>query len=372
MDFGFSQEQVLLRESANRYVAEHCTVERHRELVTTELGFDPRRWQDFAELGWLAMPFGEAEGGLSGAAVDVMVLAEALGRGLCREPFLHTAVVCGGLLRFGAGPAQREAYLPTLMAGSSQWALAFAEVGCGYSLTRLDTVASEAGDGWRLRGHKIAVLNGHCANHLIVSARTGSDIGLFIVDTGLPGVTRQPFTAVDGSRGAVVDLDGVAVAADCLLSSPGNAVSLLEKVIDYSIVAMAGEALGATKCLLDATVEYTRNRRQFGQAIGKFQALQHRMAEMYLKVEELRSLLYNAAIQLDEGSEEAPAACAALKVKLAEAGRYVSQQAVQLHGGMGMTDELIVGHHFKRLMVLSTLFGDEDYYLARYTRLRGA
>ncbi len=372
MEFTLSDEQLLLRDSVGKYVADHCSVERHRELARTEMGFDPQRWHAFAELGWLCVPFSEEQGGLGGSATDVMVLTEALGHGVSREPFLHNTVVCGGLLRFGGNETQRDAYLPGLMDGTSQWAFAFAEERSGYSLTALDTVASKEGGQWQLRGRKIAVLNGHCADHLIVSARCGGDIALFIVDAGSPGVSREAFTAVDGSRGACVDLDGVSVSADDQLASTGKALPLLEKAIDYGIVAMGGEALGAMQCLLDTTVEYTSTRKQFGQAIGKFQALQHRMADMYLKVEELRSLLYNAAIQLDDGSEEGPAACAALKVKLAEAGRYVSQEAVQLHGGMGMTDELVVGHHFKRLMLLSKLFGDEDYYLARYARLTAA
>ena len=373
MDFSISNEQQLLQDSIARYVKQHCDVERLIKLRATETGFDAERWQAFADLGWLCVPFSAAEGGLGGSAADLLVACEAMGRGLVREPFLVTAVICGTLLRLGGNPAQHERYLPVLMAGDSQWALAFAEAHSGYSLEAKDVIATPGDEGWRLSGSKTAVLNGHLADHLIVSARDEAGAtGLFIVQAGDPGVHREPFHAVDGSRGATVHLDGVAVTQAEVLAAPGEGLSLLERSVDRAIVAMGAEGLGAMQSLLDATVEYCKTREQFGQPIGKFQALQHRMADMYLKVEELRSLLYNAAIQLDEGSAEAPAACAAVKVKLAEAGRFVSQQAVQLHGGIGMTDELVVSHHFKRLLLLSKLFGDEDYSLERYRRLRAA
>ena len=373
MDFSISDEQQLLQDSIARYVKQHCDVERLIRLRSTEAGFDTECWRTFADLGWLCIPFSEAEGGLGGSAADLLVACEAMGGGLVREPFLATAVICGSLLRLGGSAGQHGRYLPPLMAGDSQWALAIAEEKTGYSLAATDTVVSPCEGGWRLSGSKVTVLNGHIADQLIVSARNETgDTGLFIVEAAGSGFRREPFHAVDDSRGAIINLDDCPVAEDGVLASPGEGLALLQRAIDRAIVAMGAEALGATQSLLDATVEYCKTREQFGQQIGKFQALQHRMADMYLKVEELRSLLYNAAIQLDEGSADAPAACAALKVKLAEAGRFVSQQAVQLHGGIGMTDELIVGHHYKRLMLLSRLFGDEDYYLERYRELRAA
>jgi alkylation response protein AidB-like acyl-CoA dehydrogenase len=373
VDFSFSEEQQLLRDSIEKYVRQHCDVDRHIRLRATETGFDPECWQAFADLGWLCIPFSEADGGLGGSAADLLVACEALGGSLVREPFLVTAVTCGTLLRLGGSAAQRENYLPALMAGRSQWALAQAETQTGYRLEAEGTVAEPADGGWRLTGHKIAVLNGHVADHFIVSARDSQGgTGLFIVDADASGLQREAFHAVDDSRGATLRLDGVRVEGDKVLAPPGSGLALLQDAVDRVIVAMGGEGLGAMQCLLEATVEYCKTREQFGQPIGKFQALQHRMADMYLKVEELRSLLYNAAIQLDEESPDAPAACAAVKVKLAEAGRFVSQQAVQLHGGIGMTDELIVGHHYKRLLLLSKLFGDEDYHLERYRELRAA
>lgn len=372
MDFSLSQEQSLLRDSVDKYVSDICDVERHRRLSATQLGFDPVTWQQFAELGWLGVPFSEALGGFAGGAADLMVMGEALGKGLVREPFLATVVTCGGFLQRGGSAQQQQRYIPGIIDGSTQWAFAFAEPHSGYDLARVETTATRQGDQYSLSGSKTAVLNGHCANYLVVSARTSdanSGVSLFIVDTQQAGVTRESFVAIDGGGGASVHLDDVMVGVDCLLGDVDQALPLMAAVIDSAIVALGAEALGSMQVLLDSTVEYTCTRQQFGQAISKFQALQHRMADMYLKVEETRSLLLNAAIQLDEGSAEAPGACAALKVKVAEAGKFVSQQAVQLHGGIGMTDELSVGHHFKRLMLLSKLYGDESYYLQKYSDL---
>lgn len=380
MDFSLNEEQLLLQDSANKFLGDHCDVERHRRLAGAEPGsspgYDPELWDQFAQLGWLGIPFTEDLGGIGGGPVEVMVMGEALGRCPVREPYLVTVITCGGLLRQLGNSAQQARYIPGIIDGSNQWAFAFAESTSGYSLSALSCAAEACGDGFRLDGSKIAVLNGHCADYLLVTARgagQGDDeVSLFVVDSRLPGVSREPFTAVDGSRGASVHFEAVEVGPECLLGHAGGALPGIEAALDESILAMGGEALGAMQVLLDTTVEYTRTREQFGQAISKFQALQHRMADMYLKVEETRSLLFNAAIALEQGGDGAAMACSALKVKIAEAGRLVSQQAVQLHGGIGMTDELVVGHHFKRLLLLSKLYGDEAYHLRRYTDLSQA
>ncbi len=378
MDFSLSQEQVLLRDSAERFVADNGGVERHREQVGAAAGFDPGVWDQFAQLGWLAVPFSESQGGIGGGPVDVMVLCEALGRGVLRQPYLSTVITCGGLLSRAGSARQQADHLPGIIDGSRQWAFACAEHDSGYDPAAVSCRAESDREQFRLSGEKIAVLNADRADHLVVTARTSGDrtepqgISLFVVDRDLPGVNLEAFTAVDGSRGAHLRLDSVAVGRESLLGNAGDGLDAVEAVIDESVLAMGAEALGTVQVLLDATVEYTRTREQFGQPIGKFQALQHRMADMYLAVEELRSLVLNAAIQLSEGSQESAQACAALKVKLAEAGRFVSQQAVQLHGGIGMSDELAVGHHFKRLLLLSKLYGDEEYFLQRYMALSGA
>jgi alkylation response protein AidB-like acyl-CoA dehydrogenase len=369
VDFSLSEEQLLLRDSIEKYVGEHLGVDRHRGLAGGDTGFDPAAWAQFAELGWLSVSFSEELGGFDGGATDLMVVGEALGKGHVREPFLHTVVTCGGLLQRGSSGAQQKQYIAAIIDGSAQWALAVAEQGSGYYVDRVATQAQPREPGYSLSGAKLTVLNGHCADHLVVSAQTPEGISLFIVDASAEGVSREAFTAVDGSRGAHIRFDGVALDADALLGEPGEGVALLEGVFDQAAVAIGGEALGAMQALLDATVEYTSTRQQFGQPISKFQVLQHRMADMYMKLEETRSLLLNAAIQLEEGSDEAAAACAALRVKVSEAGRFVAQEAVQLHGGIGMTDELAVSHHYKRLMLLAKLYGDEGYYLRRFTAL---
>lgn len=375
MDFSLSEEQVLLRDSVDKYVREHCSVERHRALCKTDMGFDTAAWRDFAQLGWLSIPFAEELGGIGGGAIDLMVVGEALGRGLVREPILTTVVTCGSFLQRGGSTAQQQRYIPPIISGAEQWAFAFAEKHSGYDLARVDTSAHRVGDHYVLNGTKLAVLNGHCAQHFLVSARSRGASGerngitVFIVDATAPGVSREAFVAVDGSRGAHVHLDSVPISVEAVLGEVDKGLPLIESVVDTAIVAMGAEALGAMQTLLDTTVDYTRTREQFGQPISKFQALQHRMADMYLKVEEVRSLVLHAAILLDAASAESAAACAALKVKMAEAGRYVAQQSVQLHGGIGMTDELCVGHHFKRLMVLEKLYGDEDWYLQKFAQL---
>lgn len=366
MDFSLTEEQVLLRDSVAKYVGENCGVDRHRALCAAGKSFDPDTWQAFAELGWLAVPFDEELGGLGGGAVEMMVMAEAMGGALVREPYLHTVVTCGVLLDLACNEQQKAAYVPAIIEGSAQWALAFAEDNCSYDLAALATRATHSGDACALSGAKHAVLNGDSADRLIVTAQTEKGPSLFIVDATAAGVSRETFVSVDGGGGAHITLDN---APGEPLGAEGQGVELLQRAIDRAIVFIGGEALGAMVSLLEATVEYTKTREQFGQPISKFQVLQHRMADMFMKVEETRSLLLNAAIQLDENSPEASAACAALKVKVADAGRHVSQEAVQLHGGIGMTDELIVGHHYKRLLLLGKLFGDEEYYLQRYADL---
>ncbi|MFT4826478.1 MAG: alkylation response protein AidB-like acyl-CoA dehydrogenase [Halioglobus sp.] len=378
MDFSLSEEQVLLQDSVARFVRDHCDVERHRNLVRDGQPFDHKVWQQFAELGWLSVPFEDEFGGFGGGSVDVMVVVEALAKGIVREPYLSTVVTCGAFLRRGGTPEQQSSYIENIIDGSKRWAFAFAEADSGYDIAAVATSAEADDDNYVLNGAKFAVVDGDSADFLIVSVRTsGADrnrggISLFIVDASSAGVTRKSFTRVDGGRAANIEFKDCAVNAEQLLGTPGQAYFLMQDVIDESIVAMGAEALGIMQALLDATVEYTKTRKQFGQPIGKFQALQHRMADMYLKLEETRSLVLNAAIQIDAGSDEAASACAALKVKICEAGKFISQESIQLHGGIGMTDELVIGHHFKRLMVLSMLYGDEDYYLQRYIELSRA
>ncbi len=371
MHLSLSEEQQLLKDGVARFVEENYSIERLRELRDTGQPLDRERWQQLAELGWLALPFDEADGGFGGSAIDLMVLMEQFGRGLVTDPYLVNVVICGGFLR-SASETVRSEYLPPLIAGQSQWGFAFAEPQGRFRLHDVNVSASATADGYRLQGEKIAVLNGEAADYLLVTARTSGDrrdgegISLFLVPADAAGITRRAYPLVDGSRGASLVFDGVELPATALLGDTGKALPWVEDVIDQAIVAMGAEALGAMDALLEQTVEYTRTREQFGQPISRFQALQHRMADMYLECQSLRSLLYYAAILRNEGRADASKAASALKVKLEEAGRFVSQQAVQLHGGIGMTDELGISHYFKRLLLLNTLFGDGEHHLRRY------
>ncbi len=371
MDLSLSEEQQLLKNSAARFVQDNYSVELKRTLRDCEPGFSPEIWQQFAELGWLALPFAEADDGIGGSALDCAVLMEEFGRGLVSEPYLATVVICGGFLR-RANAEQRTALLPALIAGESQWAFAFAEADSRYNLANVAVSATVDADGFLLTGTKIAVLNGHAADYFVVSARTSGarldqrGVSLFVIPADAPGVSCKTYQMVDGSYGADIEFNTVRVDAARLLGTEDDALSLMDDVVAESIVAIGGEALGAVDALLEQTVEYTKTREQFGQAIGGFQALQHRMADMFLLCQSLRSLLYYAAIAREEQRDDRQQAASALKVKLGEAGRFVSQQAVQLHGGIGMTDELGIGHYLKRLLLLNALFGDAEHHLDKY------
>ena len=374
MDLSLNEEQELLKKSVARFAQENYSVEKRRALRDTEEGFVPDFWQRFADLGWLALPFKEEDGGIGGSAIDVMVLMEELGRGLVVEPYLVNIVICGAFLSRG-DTEQRARWLPPLIAGQSQWAFACAEFSSGYNFADVAVTAVVDGDGFRLGGEKISVLNGHLAENCVVTARTSGaqrdsqGVGLFVVNLNAEGVSRKTYPLVDGSRGADLSFDNVHVDASQVIGPPGSALPVIEDVVAEASVAMGAEALGAMDALLEQTVEYCKTREQFGQPIGKFQALQHRMVDMYLHCQAMRSLLYYAAIARNENRADAIKAAAGLKVKLGEASRFVSQQAVQLHGGIGTTDELGVSHYFKRLLLLNTLFGDGEYHLKRYVNL---
>ncbi len=361
----------MLQDSVGRFVEQNYGIERLRRLRDGGETLDRERWAQFAELGWLALPFAEEDGGYGGDAIDMMVLMEQFGRGLVTEPYLANIVICGGLLR-AASAEQRARLLAPVLNGESQWAFAFAEPRGRYNLADISTTAEAEGDGYRLSGEKIAVLNGPAADYLLVTARTAGErrdpqgISLFALAADSEGASRRDYPLVDGSLGSSISFDNVLVPGENLVGEVGAALPLVEDAAAQAIVAMGAEALGAMEALLEQTVEYTRTREQFGQPIGRFQALQHRMADMYLECQSLRSLLYYAAILRKEGRADAAQAASALKVKLGDAGRFVSQQAVQLHGGIGMTDELGISHYFKRLLLLNTLFGDSEHHLGRY------
>jgi len=376
MDFSFTEEQTLLEDSVAKYMQNDYGFDDRQKLVKSELGFSAANWSTFAELGWLGVAFAEADGGFGGGAIESMLMAENFGRGLVVEPYLATVVLAGGAIKHGGNADQKARYLPGIIDGSTQAALAYAEPQGRFNLSDLTTKASKSGDKYTLDGYKAVVMNGPAADLLVVTARTSGDqrdadgVSAFVVDANADGVTRRDYPTVDGMRASEVTLEGVEVEADALLGTEGQGLSIVEQAIDEGILAVGSEAVGCMEVLYKDTVEYCKTREQFGQPIGKFQVLQHRMVDMFMEHEQSKSLMYMAAMRMDEGyGAAAQKAVSAFKVQVGKSGRFVGQNAVQLHGGMGMTDELNIGHYFKRLTIIDTLFGNVDFHLKRFGRL---
>ncbi|MDA8712128.1 acyl-CoA dehydrogenase family protein [Alphaproteobacteria bacterium] len=372
MDFSFTEEQTLLRNMVQSFVQDNYDFDSRMKIVRSEEGMSREIWGQFAELGLLAAPFSEEMGGLDGGPIETMVIMEELGRGLVVEPYLPTIVLCGGILSRHASDAQKEAHLPGIIGGEDVWALAYAEPQSRFNPADVLTSAKADGDGYVLNGTKAVVAAAPWASKLIVSARISGDqrdsdgLGLFIVEKTASGVSTQDYPTVDGNRASEVTLENVTVGADALIGDAGNGLALLDEALDYGIGAVCAEAIGHMKCLNDATVEYCKTRKQFGVPIGSFQVLQHRMVDMFMEYEQSVSMTYMVNMKLTESEAERKKAAAGAKVQIGKSGRFVGQEAVQLHGGMGMTEELNVGHYFKRLTVIDTQFGNVDHHLKRF------
>jgi pimeloyl-CoA dehydrogenase small subunit len=378
MDFSLTDEQRLLKESVERLLADRYGFEARQRFVAEPAGWSRAMWRSYAELGLLGLPFEDKYGGFGGGPVETMIVMEAFGRALALEPFFATVVLGGGLLRLGAGDAMRAALIPKIAAGDLLLAFAHAERQSRYDLADVATAARRDGADYVLDGAKSLVIHGDCADKLIVSARLAgarSDrdgIGLFMVDAEAAGVSRRAYPTVDGLRAAEVTLSGVRVGAEHVVGEPGNAFPLIAQVVDAAVSALAAEAVGAMAVLHEMTVEYLKTRKQFGVPIGAFQVLQHRAAEMLIALEQARSMAFFATMMAEEPDPvERRKAIAAAKVQIGRSGRFVGQQAIQLHGGIGMTMEYKVGHHFKRVTMIDTLFGDADHHLAELARLGG-
>ena len=376
MDFEYSEDQVLLKESVDRFVQNDYGFERRRKLVETDEGFAAENWAKFAELGWLGMPFPEEFGGFGGTPVETMIVMEAFGSGIVVEPYIPTVVLGGGAVLFGGSEEQKKAILPAVAEGKTKLALAFAERQSRYNLADVETRARRDGGGYVINGAKGVVLGAPSADKFIVVARTDGDsrdargITLFLVDKGASGVRVRGYPTADGGRAGELYLENVRVGADAVLGPVGGGLPILEKVIDYGIAAISAEAVGAMKALNDLTLNYIKTREQFGQPIGKFQVLQHRMVDMFIAHEEAKSMAMMAAMRVGEDDErERKRAMSAAKVQIGKSGRYVGQQGIQLHGGIGMTEEYAAGHYFKRLTMIERTFGDTDYHLERFAAL---
>jgi hypothetical protein len=377
MDFNFTEEQTMIRDSLARLLKDQYDFDTRRKVVASKEGWRPKMWAQFAELGLLAAPFSEEDGGLGGGPIDAMVVMEEFGKGLVVEPFLQSVVIGGGFLKRGT-EGQKAEHLAPMIAGERVFAFAYAEPKGRYNLADLETTAKKDGAGWKISGHKAVVVGAPWASHLIVTARTAGGrrdtkgIGVFIVAKDAKGVTTRDYPTVDGRRASEVHFDNVSVGADAVIGDAGNGLPLIERVTDEAIAALCAEACGAMKVAQTMTVEYSRQRKQFGTPIGKFQVLQHKMVDMFMEAEQSVSMTYMATLKLDEDDVTRKKAASAAKVRIGQAGRFVGQNAIQIHGGMGMTDELAIGHYFKRLTIIDSEFGNVDHHLKRYTDLSAA
>ena len=375
MDFSFTEEQTLLRNSVQKFIQGAYDFETRRKVSKSDAGWRKEVYGQIAEMGLLGVAMPEDFGGLGGSAVDAMIIAEEFGRGLVIEPWLNNAVIAAGFLKAAGSTAQKEELLPAIAAGETVFAFAYAEPQGRFNLADLTTTAKKSGDGYVLNGHKAVVLGAPFADKLIVTARTSGGqrdadgVTVFIVDKSAKGVSTRDYPTVDGNRASEVTLENVTVGADAVIGEVGGGLKTVELVTDQAIAALAAESTGAMKVLNDTTIEYAKTRKQFGTPIGKFQVLQHRMVDMFMNYEQSVSITYMVTLKLEEEEAERKKAASAAKVQIGKAGRFIGQSAVQIHGGMGMTDELNVGHYFKRLTMLDTLFGNVDHHLKRYATL---
>jgi alkylation response protein AidB-like acyl-CoA dehydrogenase len=374
VDFRYTEEQVALQDTLRRFISRDYGFEQRRALSGSQLGYSADAWRQYAELGLLALPLPEAFGGLGGGGIDVMVVMEMLGQGLLLEPYLSTVVLCGGLIRDAASEEIKRALLPGIAAGRVQIALAAYEAAGRYDLAHVACRALPDGGGWRLSGRKTVVLDAPSADYLLVSARTGGNvaeaqgISLFLVPRDAAGLTLLAYPTQSGGRAADVELRDVQIGADSVIGAPGEALGIIERAVDFGAAALCAEALGIVAALNDATLNYLKSRKQFGVPIGNFQALQHRMAEMFIAAEQLRSMAIIAAVHADSrDAAERRRAVSGAKAYVGRAARFVGQQAVQLHGAMGMVDGSIVSHYFKRLTMIDMSLGDADFHLARFS-----
>ena len=374
MDFRLTDEQLALQETLRRFIAKDYAFERRRSLARSPLGYSAQAWAQYAELGLLGLPFPEEFGGLGGSGVDIMVVMELVGQGLLLEPYLSTVVVCGGLLRDAAAHAIKEALLPQIAAGKVQIALAAYEAAGRYELTHVASTAVRDGKGWRLTGRKSVVLDAPSADYFLLSARSSGNqtdaqgISLFLVPRDARGLTLQAYPTHSGGRAADLHLQDVAIEDAAVIGAADRALPVIERAVEQGIAALCAEAVGIVTALNEATLNHLKTRKQFGTVIGSFQALQHRMADMFIAAEQARSMAIIAAIPADGDDPAARRrAISGAKAYIGQAARFVGQQAVQLHGAMGVVDELNVSHYFKRLTMIDMTFGDADHHLARFS-----
>ncbi len=375
MDFNFTEEQSMVRDTVASFLQDKYDFETRRKIVASESGWRADYWKAFAEeLGILGASFSEELGGLGGGAIDNMIIMEEFGKALVIEPYLGTVVIGGGFMKH-SGYAGAASVIEGIVGGAITIAFAYAEPQARYTWQDLKTTARKEGSGYVLNGHKAVVVGAPFATHLVVTARTGGaqrdagGVSVFLIDKTLPGVVTRDYPTVDGGRASEVYFENVSIPADALIGEEGGGLPLVNKVIDEATAAVGAEAVGVLRKLHEGTLDYAKQRKQFGTAISNFQVLQHRMVDMFIEVEQAVSMTYMATIKLDESDAERAKAVSAAKVRIGRACKFVGQNAIQIHGGMGMTDELAIGHYFKRASIIEGLFGSVDHHLKRYESL---
>jgi len=372
MNFELTEEQQMVSDSIERFVLDNYDLESRVALVKQAPGFSEAHWKTMSELGWFGLPFSEEDGGFGGNQLDTMILMGHFGKGLVLEPFLASIVLGGGVLKRSGSESQRKEWLESVIDGSKQLALAYSEPESGYEPYNVAVAATKIDDGFTISGTKCMVQHGNTADALVVSFRTSggttdkSGITLALIPANREGVTVQGFVTVDGLQSSEITFDKVAVTADDLIGEVDGGFETLNATINDGILAIAAEAVGAMEVLYKDTVAYTQEREQFDHALSGFQVLQHRMVEMFMEQEQCKSLLYRATMEVANGGADAQRNIHALKHLIGKAAFFVGENAVQTHGGMGVTEELRIGHYFKRLLVIEAQFGNTDYHLDQF------
>lgn len=378
MDYQYSEEQRLLQSTVRRLVDQRYSFQKRRSIVASQDGWSRDIWREFANLGLLGIPFEERHGGMGAGAIELMIVMEALGRGLVVEPFLETVVLAGGLLRHGGSEEQKRAIIPGIISGERIYALAFAEPQGRFNLANVTTAATRQGDRWRLDGHKGVVYGAPWADGIFLTARSAGGVRdshgvtVFHVPSSARGVTLKPYQTIDGRRAAEVILDAVDVPGDAVIGPVHQGLALIERIVDEGIAAVCAEAAGAMEALNEKTLEYCKTRETFGKQLSQYQVLQHRLVDMHVSHAYAASTALMAALRRDAPPRERAKAASIAKYHACRDGRFVGQNAIQLHGGIGMTDEIDIGHYFKRLTAIDFLFGNADHHLRRHDELSRA
>ena len=376
MNFEFTEEQTMIKDSVSRFVRDEYDFDTRRAIVDSDEGISREFWSMFAELGWLSVPFAEEYGGFGGSVEDIAAVMEELGKGIVVEPYASTVVVFGGLLSASDNSALKTDVIPSIIDGSCMGSLASVEVQSRFEMADVATSAIATDGGYKINGEKTVVANGGTADKFIVTARTSGDqfdhdgISLFLVDASAPGVTVKSYKMMDGQSAATVSFKDVLVSESQLLNAVGKGMDLIEQVMPQILIGLSAEALGIMSTLNSTTVEYTKVRKQFDTPISSFQVLQHRMVDTFMACEQTKSMLYRGLCQAGEDDRNALVKTVhALKAMVARYGKLIGEEAIQIHGGIGMTDELNIGHYVKRLMMINVSFGDGDFHQQKFNQL---